>query len=141
MTNQIKELSDVHCHCDTEKESLKDEIVGLTVERLSLEVEIQKLKGGLTDLCVAKQADAEKINQLKKDLDEAQNFVVEKHKLGFSKALQQDRYFYKIPLDEGNFDVRKYFHKGELFPINDIPYDEASEEEEAANDDEHVDVK
>jgi len=77
LTNQIKELLDVHSHCEIEKKSLKDEIAGLTAERLSLQVEIRKLKGGLTDLFATKQVDAEKINQLEKDLDEAQNFVVE----------------------------------------------------------------
>jgi len=57
-----------------------------------LQAEIQKLKGGLIDLSTAKQADAERINQLEKGLNEAQNFVVEQHKLGFSKALQQRKY-------------------------------------------------
>ena len=132
LTNQLKELSDVHAHCEAEEESLKDEIVGLTAERLSFQDEIQKLKGGLTDLSVAKHADVEminqlehKINKLEKDLAEAENFVVDQHRLGFSKALQQAKYFYKIPLDEGNFDVGKDFYNGELIPVNDIPYDKA----------------
>jgi len=86
LTNQIEEISDVHSHCNVEKESLKDEIDALTAERLSLQVEIQKLKGGWADLSTYKQVDFKKINQIEKDLDEAQNFVVEKHKLGFSKA-------------------------------------------------------
>jgi len=47
------------------------------------------LKGGLTNLSTSKQADVEKINQLEKDLQEAQNFVVEQHKLDFSKALHK----------------------------------------------------
>jgi len=35
LNNQIKELSDVHAYCETEKESLKDEIAGMTAERLT----------------------------------------------------------------------------------------------------------
>jgi len=32
-------------------------------------------------------------------------------------------------LDEGNFDVGKDFHNGELIPIDDIPYDETPKDE------------
>jgi len=121
----------------------------LSTERLSFQGEIKRLKGGLTDLFVAKHADAEKINQLylkisklEKDLLDAENFVVDQHKLSFSKALQQAKYFYKIPLDEGNFDVGKDFHDGELILVDDIPYDEAQEEEVVHdNDNENVDVE
>jgi len=38
-----------------------------------------------------------------------------------TNALQQAGYFYKIPINEGNFDVMKDFHKGQLMPIRDIP--------------------
>jgi len=129
------------------KESLKDEIVGLTPERLGFQGEIQSLKGGLYDLSSVKNFDAEKINQLdleisqlEKNLSEAENFVVDQHKLGFSKALQQAKYFYKIRLDKGNFDVGKDFHNGELIPVNDIPYDEAPEEE-VDHDNEDINVE
>ena len=40
---------------------------------------------------------------------EVEGYVIEQHKLGFDKALQQAKYFYKIPLDEGNFEVDKIF--------------------------------
>jgi len=43
---------------------LKDEIVSLTAKRLLFQAEIQRLKGGLTDLSATKHADVEKINQL-----------------------------------------------------------------------------
>jgi len=43
-------------------------------------------------------------------------------------------------LDEGNFDVGKDFHNEELIPVNDIPYNEVSEEE-ATHEDENVDIE
>ena len=49
------------------------------------------------------------------------------HKLGFAKALAQAKYFYKIPIDEGNFDVVKDFYNGNLVPVNEIPEDEADD--------------
>jgi len=58
------------------------------------------------------------ISQLKLNVSEAEGFVIDQHKLRFEKALQQAKYFYKIPLDEGNFDVGKDFYNGELIPIN-----------------------
>jgi len=49
----------------------------------------------------------DEIEQLKVDFFEAQNFILEQHKLGFVKALEQAKYFYKIPIDEGN--LRRIF--------------------------------
>jgi len=43
-------------------------------------------------------------------------------------------------LDEGNFILGKDFHNEKLIPIDDIPYDVVPEEE-AAHDDENVDVE
>jgi len=60
------------------------------------------------------------IGQLKTSVAEAESFVMEQHKLGFDKALQQAKYFYKIPIDDENFDMKKDFYKGELVPINEI---------------------
>lgn len=72
--------------------------------------EIQRLKEGLFDLYVVKQVDAKKIHhleleirQLKKNISEVDNYVVDQHKLDFSKALQHAKYFYKFPLDGVNF--------------------------------------
>ena len=48
---------------------------------------------------------------------------------GIEKALQQAEYFYKIPLDAGNFDVGKDFYKGELIPVGEIPYDGSPKDE------------
>jgi len=35
--------------------------------------------------------------------------------------------FYKIPIDEGNFDVKKDFYNGELMSINEIPEDDTKD--------------
>jgi len=67
------------------------------------------------------------INQLKANVFEDESFVIEQHKLGFDKALQQAIYFYKIPVDEGNFDVKKDFYNGELIPINEISDEDATD--------------
>jgi len=53
--------------------------------------------------------------------------MIDQHKLSFNKALQQAKYFCKIPLDEGNFDVDKNFYNGALVPINEIPDEDATE--------------
>jgi len=66
------------------------------------------------------------INQMKANLSEDESFVIEQHKLGLDKALQQAKYFYKIPVDEGNFDVKKDFYNGELIPINEILDEDAT---------------
>ena len=69
----------------------------------------------------------EEIKQLKVDVFEAESFILEQHKLGFDKALQQAKYFYKIPIDEGNFDVKKDFYNGELISVNEIPEEDAED--------------
>jgi len=38
--------------------------------------------------------------------------------------------FVKIPINEGNFDVMKDFHKGQLMPIDEISNDEKDEHED-----------
>jgi len=47
---------------------------------------------------------------LKLNVSEAEGFVIDQHKLGFDKTLQQAKYFYRIPLDVGNFDLGKDFY-------------------------------
>jgi len=74
---QVNDILDTHSHCDSEKEDLKDEITTLIVERFSLQTENKNLKRGLNDLSSSNQVDAEKIIQLKKELYQAQNFVIE----------------------------------------------------------------
>ncbi|XP_068501109.1 uncharacterized protein [Phaseolus vulgaris] len=69
----------------------------------------------------------EEISQLKVNVFEAESFIFEQHKLGFDKALQQAKYFYKIRIDEGNFDVKKDVYNGELVPANEIPDNDAEE--------------
>ena len=88
-------------------------------------MKINKLKEGLFDSSSAKQVDAEtihhlqvEISQLKLNVFVAEGYLIEQHKLGFDKTLQQAKYYYKIPLDEGNFNIDKDFYNGELVPID-----------------------
>ncbi|XP_068474735.1 COP1-interactive protein 1-like [Phaseolus vulgaris] len=129
LTSQVEDLSKAKDCYEVEKESLKDEVAELTAQKLSLDDEIQRLKGNFADLSAAKKAEADNnlrlesvINQLNSRVTRAKGYVVQQHKLGFQKALQQAKYFYKIPLDAGNFDVGKDFYNGELIPISEIPY-------------------
>jgi len=63
-------------------------------------------------LSAAEQVDSETIHLLQKEIDqlklnvfEVEGFLIDQHKLNFDIVLQQVKYFYKIPFDEGNFDV------------------------------------
>jgi len=58
---------------------------------------------------------------------EAKSFIFEQHKLGFDKTLQQVKHFYKIPIDEGIFDVKKDFYNGELIHVNEIPEEDSED--------------
>jgi len=125
----------VNAQHKAKKELLKDEIASLIAERLKLHDENQQLKEGLSDLSSAKQADVENIHHLQMDISQlksnvlkVEGYVIDQHKFGFEKALQQVKYFYKISLDEGNFDVGKDFYNGELIPVDEIPYDDTPEE-------------
>ncbi len=136
LNSQIDELSAVNNRQETEKEKLKSENVKLSAQTLALNSENQELKGDVAKLTAAKKIDAEGISQLEAEVNklklrvgEAESFVIQQHQLGFEKALQQAEYFYKIPLDAGNFDVGKDFYKGELIPVSDIPYDGSPEDE------------
>jgi len=140
LTSQIEELSLVNSWKEVEKETLKNKVTHLSAQRMTLDTENQQLKENLVDFSAGKKIDFEnilrletEINELKSRVNQAESFVVQQHKLGFEKALQQAKYFYKIPLDAGNFDVDKDFYKGELVPVGEIPYDESPEDE--GNDD------
>jgi len=63
----------------------------------------------------------EKVEKLLKDLEVAEDNVLDQHELGFRKALEQETFFYNIPLDEGKFDVDKDFYQGQLVTIEEIP--------------------
>lgn len=102
----------------------------MVAERIPFQIENEKLKMGLNNLSSFKHVNVEKIFELEKDLEEAQSF---------SKAFQQAEYFYKIPLNKGNFDVRKDFNNENLILIEENPYEEA-EEEPANTEDVIVDV-
>lgn len=108
---------------ETEKENLENKINELNVERLNndeekaqLCKENQLLKEKMLELSTTKETDKSTIQRMEKEIDrlkvnvfEAESFIIEQHQLGFDKALQQAKYFYKIPIDEGNFDVEKMF--------------------------------
>jgi len=61
----------------------------------------------------------EKVEKLLKDLEVAENNILDQHELDLQKALQQANFLY-IPLDEGKFDFDKDFYQGQLVPIDQI---------------------
>ena len=112
-----------------ENENLKSvqENVRLCKENLGLNEKVSALSSANdSDKNTIKAMD-EEIHQLRTNVFEAESFIFEQHKLGFEKALQQAKYFYKIPIDEGNFDVKKDFYNGELIPVNEIPDNDAED--------------
>lgn len=97
LSAQLQELSTAH---ENEKNVVKDEITIVISESLRFQSENQKLKASLSELSASKQAVTEKIqhlelevNQLKNNASEAENYVVKQHKLGFSKTIEQAKYF------------------------------------------------
>jgi len=137
----VKEIDALNTQRETEKENLENKITELNAERLKsdeekeqIQNESQLLKEKLLELSTAKENDNNTIKLMEKEIDqlkvsvfEAKSFVIEQHKLGFDKALQQAKYFYKIPIDEGNFDVKKDFINGELIPFNEIPEEDVED--------------
>ena len=113
---------------------LKNENLKSSEENVRLCKENQILNEKVSALSSANDSDKntikvmdEEINQLRTNVFEAESFIFEQHKLGFEKALQQAKYFYKIPIDEGNFDVKKDFYNGELVHVNEIPDNDAED--------------
>ena len=107
---------------------MKNENLKSSEENVQLCKENQLLNEKVSTLSSANDSDKNtiklmdvEINQLRTNVYEAESFIFEQHKLGFEKALQQAKYFYNIPIDEGNFDVKKDFYNGELVPANEIP--------------------
>ena len=141
LSSQLQELSLQKKQQEVETESLEKQISDLRVANLKAGEEITQLRnenqlldGRVLELSSVKESNTntikameENIEQLKVDVFEAQNFILEQHKLGFAKALEQAKYFYKIPIDEGNFDVEKDFYNGELMPVNEIPEDDTED--------------
>jgi len=135
LTLKVEEMNVLNTQRESEKESLKSKITELNSERLKsdeerkqLLTENQQLNEKMLELSSAKEIDNNAIKLMEKEIDklktsvfEVKSFVIEQHKLGFDKALQQAKYFYKIPIDEGNFDMKKDFYNGELVPISEIP--------------------
>lgn len=60
------------------------------------------------------------IDESKREMRRLKRCILEQHKLGFSKALNQATFFYKILANYERFDVGKDFNKGELMPISEI---------------------
>jgi len=83
--------------------------------------EVKGLKESLSDMTLTNHRAEERIEKLLKELEVAEDSVIEEHENGFKKALQQAVFFYQVPLDEGKFDVDKDFHEGQLMPIDQIP--------------------
>jgi len=117
-----------------ENAELKSENSRFGKENAQLLTENQLLNEKVSTLSSANEADKntiklmdEEINQLKTNVFEAESFIFEQHNLGFEKALQQAKHFYKIPIDEGNFDVKKDFYNGELVHVNEIPDNDAED--------------
>ena len=136
LNSQIDELSLVNIRQETEKETSKSENVELSAQNLTLNTENQQLKEDVAKLTTAKKIDVEgifrleaEVNELKLRVDQVESFVIQQYKFGFERALQQAEYFYKIPLDAGNFDVSKDFYKGEFILVGDIPYEGSPEDE------------
>ena len=138
---QLEEMKKQKGEQEVAKEEFKKENVELKNENLKsneenaqLRKENQLLNEKVLALSSTNEADKkaikemdEEISQLRTNVFEAESATFEQHQLGFEKALQQAKYFYNIPLDEGNFDVKKDFYKGELVPANEIPDTDAED--------------
>jgi len=120
LSSQLEEMSLQKKQQKVETESLEKQISDLKAVSLKTGEEITQLRNEnqllderVSELSSVKDSNTntikameDEIEQLKVDVFEAQNFILEQHKLGFAKALEQAKYFYKIPIDEGNFDVK-----------------------------------
>ena len=140
LSSQLQDMSLQKKQQEVETEGLEKQISDLKAASLKASEEITQLRnenqlldGRVSELSSMKESNIdiikameEKIEQLKVDVFEAQNFILEQHKLRFVKALEQAKYFYKIPIDEGNFDVEKDFYNGELLLVNEIPEDDTN---------------
>jgi len=104
-----------------------EEIIRLRNENHLLNEKILELSSAKESNISTIKVMEEEIDQLKVNFFEAESFILEQHKLGFDKALQQTKHFYKIPIDEGNFDVKKDFYNGELIHVNEIPGEDAED--------------
>jgi len=141
LTLEMKEIDALNTQRENEKENLENKITELNAEKLKSDEEktqhqneSQLLKEKLLELSTAKETNKSTIKLMEKEIDqlkvsvfEAESFIFEQHKLGFDRTLQQAKYFYKIPIDEGNFDVKRDFYNGELIPVNEIPEEDAED--------------
>jgi len=96
--------------------------------------EVGELEGKVVLLKSGCEEDSRRIADLERKLSELQDHVIEQHDRGFDLVVRQAAFFYKVPVDEGKFDNRKDFYKGDLLPLADIPDDNDAtdnEEEEA----------
>jgi len=83
--------------------------------------EVKGWKESLSDMGLTNRRAEERIAKLLRELEVAEDSVMEEHELGFKKALRQAAFFYNVPLDQGKFDVDKDFYEGQLMSIDQIP--------------------
>jgi len=106
------------CSVATQKEEQANQrATELRDEVKVLEEKISSLKDG-------REEDGRRISGLEAELGKLQDYVIEQHDMGFELAVNQTTFFYGVPIDEGKFDNRKAFYKGELLPLADIPEDD-----------------
>ena len=138
---QLEEMNMQKNQHEIEKENLVKHISKLKAENLKIDKdnirlrsENQLLDEKILELSSVKESNTSTITVMKKEIEqlkvnvfEAESFILEQHKLGFDKALLKAKYFYKIPIDEGNFDVKKDFYNGEFIPVSEIPEEDAED--------------
>jgi len=141
LTLQLEEMNMQKNQQEIEKGNLVKHISELKAENLKIDEdniclrsENQLLDEKILELSAVTESNTSTITVMKKEIEqlkvnvfEDENFILEQHKLGFDKALLQAKYFYKIPIDEGNFDVKKDFYKGEFIPVSEIPEEDAED--------------
>ncbi|KAK7382244.1 hypothetical protein VNO80_01034 [Phaseolus coccineus] len=120
----MKEMSNVHSRCRLIKQSLDAKIEELTGEQSQVQDEMESIHRELSSMTISHHSEQTHREKAEKEVEEAQQYVLEQHKLSFTKSLQQAEYFYKIRINDGNFDVMKDFYKGKLILVRDIPDDD-----------------
>ena len=73
----------------------------LTSRLSSLGTKFAASERWITELLGDLDLEQKRLAHVKKELLECQDYVIQQHDLGVSKALEQATYFYQIPLNEG----------------------------------------
>jgi len=106
------------CSVATQKEEQANQRV------TELRDDVKVLEEKVSSLRVGREEDGLRIAGLEAELGKLQNHVIEQHDMGFELAVNHKAFFYRIPTNEGKFDNRKAFYKGELLPLADILEDD-----------------